>query len=98
MRGNLWRPGGPYAASNAGRSAAVIAAISAVVVGVASAPAAAGPLKPTGRTERATVALAVNDQAATSAVAVAADGAGGSDVVYQVRGGAVVTRNLRDGT
>ena len=99
MRGNQRRPGRPYASPRtAGWSAVVIAAISAVVVGVVAAPAGAEPLQPTGRAEAATVALAPGDQAATSAVAVAADGAGGSDVFYQVRSGAVVTRTFSAGT
>jgi peptidoglycan/xylan/chitin deacetylase (PgdA/CDA1 family) len=85
MRGNLRR-------GAAGRSAVVIAAVVAVAVGLVAAPAAADPLTQAGP------AAAAGDQAATSAVAVAADGTGGSDVFYQVRGGGVVTRSLRAGT
>jgi peptidoglycan/xylan/chitin deacetylase (PgdA/CDA1 family) len=97
MRGNLRRADRTHGRLTAGGSGVVIVAISAVVVGLVAAPAVANPPAQSGRTEAAAAALAVDDRAATSAVAVAADGAGGSDVFYQVRGGAVLTRNYRAG-
>lgn len=99
MRGNLRRSGRRYDTRRpAGGSGVVIAAIWAMVVGLVAAPALAGSPAPTGRAEAATAALAAGDQAAASAVAVAADGAGGSDVFYQVRGGVVVTRKFTAGS
>ena len=97
MRGNLRRADRSQGRLTAGGSGVAIAAISAVVVGMVAGPAVANPPAQSGRAEAAAVALAVDDRAATSAVAVAADGAGGSDVFYQVRGGAVLTRNYRGG-
>ncbi len=87
----------PGARSGPGRSGVVTAAVSVLLLGSAAGAMPAGSEVPTAPLAQAgTVALA-DDQAATSAVAVAPNGAGGSDVFYRVRSGGILMRTFQGG-